>query len=217
MGGSRFFGGDGEERMDFTPNGGFGSHFGHSTPRRQKQDPAIEYPLNLTLEELYTGCTKKMKISRKVLNPDGTRTPEDKVVSIDVKPGWKAGTKITFAREGDQSVGRIAADIVFVVNEKPHSFFKREGNNLEYTARVCLRDALCGGSIPIPTIEGETLTLSLEEIVNPNTVKVLSGHGMPISKAPGRRGDLIVNFDIKFPTELAPACKELITSALPPS
>ena len=53
-------GGGGVEGMDFTPSGmpGFGSH----TP----QDPPIEHSLNLALEELYQGCTKKMKISRKV-------------------------------------------------------------------------------------------------------------------------------------------------------
>ena len=33
---------------------------------RIKQDPAIERELYLTLEEVYKGCTKKMKISRRV-------------------------------------------------------------------------------------------------------------------------------------------------------
>jgi DnaJ-class molecular chaperone len=32
------------------------------------QDPAIERELHLTLEELYLGCDKKMKISRHVMN-----------------------------------------------------------------------------------------------------------------------------------------------------
>ena len=33
---------------------------------RKKQDPPIERELYLTLEEIYKGCTKKMKISRRV-------------------------------------------------------------------------------------------------------------------------------------------------------
>ena len=33
---------------------------------RKKQDPPIERDLYLSLEEVYHGCTKKMKISRRV-------------------------------------------------------------------------------------------------------------------------------------------------------
>ncbi|VDN28996.1 unnamed protein product [Cylicostephanus goldi] len=57
-----------------------------------------------------------MKITRKVLNADGHSTRvEDKVLTINIKPGWKSGTKITFPKEGDQHPGRVPADIVFVI------------------------------------------------------------------------------------------------------
>jgi DnaJ family protein B protein 5 len=39
-----------------------------------------------------------MKISRKVVGPDGNPKKEDKYVSINVKPGWKNGTKVTFQK-----------------------------------------------------------------------------------------------------------------------
>jgi DnaJ homolog subfamily B member 4 len=38
--------------------------------------------------------------------------------------------QITFAEKGDEHPGREAADIVFQIDEKPHSTFKREGNDL---------------------------------------------------------------------------------------
>lgn len=203
-------GGGGVEGMDFTPSGmpGFGSH----TP----QDPPIEHSLNLTLEELYQGCTKKMKISRKVINPDGTTSVQDKVVSIDVKPGWKAGTKITFAKEGDQYIGRVPADIVFIVKEKPHMYFKRDGNDLVYTVQLSLRDALCGcGTVQIPTIDKRVLPLHLNEIITPKTVIRQPGEGMPNSKNMGQRGDLVINFDIQFPASLPLSSKEVLSRALP--
>ena len=56
-----------------------------------------------------------MKISRRVLANDGTAKKEEKVLTINVKPGWKSGTKITFQREGDQAPNKIAADIVFII------------------------------------------------------------------------------------------------------
>jgi DnaJ family protein B protein 4 len=82
-----------------------------------------------------------MKISRKVLGSDNrTAHVEDKVLTIDIKPGWKAGTKITFPREGDQSPNTIPADIVFIIKDKSHPHFKRDGVDLIYTAKISLRE-----------------------------------------------------------------------------
>lgn len=93
----------------------------------------------MTLEEINTGCVKKMKISRRVLQADGTPKKEDKYVSISVKPGWKSGTKVTFQKEGDQANGKIPSDIVFIIRDKPHPLFRREGSDLRYTARLTLK------------------------------------------------------------------------------
>ncbi len=41
-------------------------------------------------------------------------------------------------RAGDERPGREAADIIFMIDEKPHPQFKREGNDLVYTHRVPL-------------------------------------------------------------------------------
>lgn len=51
---------------------------------------------------------------------------------------------MTFPKEGDQAPNRIPADIVFVIKDKPHAHFKREGTDLRYIAKITLRDALCG-------------------------------------------------------------------------
>lgn len=99
----------------------------------------MEHDLYVTLEEIYHGCVKKMKISRRVQQPDGIAKKEDKYVSISIKPGWKSGTKVTFQKEGDQSPGKIPADIVFIIRDKPHAMFKREGSDLRYTARLTLK------------------------------------------------------------------------------
>ena len=199
---------DGDEPMEFSSAihggsdafGGFGG-FGGST-RQSRQDPPVKCKVDLSLEELFQGCTKKMKISRKVLSPEGTTSSEDKVLMIDVKPGWKAGTKITFPREGDQSVGRIPADVIFVIGEKPHKHFIRDGHNLKYKAKISLKQALCGGQIKVPKIDGGHIALPLDYVISPDTVEIISGEGMPVSKQPGTRGDLIVNFNINFPESL---------------
>lgn len=106
-----------------------------------KQDPPIEHELYVSLEEILKGCTKRMKITKKVQNSDGeTFRKEDKVLTINIRPGWKAGTRVTFQKEGDQSPNRIPADIVFIIKDKPDSRFKREGVDVKHTARITLRE-----------------------------------------------------------------------------
>jgi len=51
------------DRVDGDMHMGFGGLHGRGA---KKQDPAIERELQLSLEEVYHGCTKKMKISRRV-------------------------------------------------------------------------------------------------------------------------------------------------------
>lgn len=128
--------------------GGFPRSFNtrsHGGRLEKKQDPPVTHDLRVSLDEVFTGCTKKMKISRKRLNPDGrtTRT-EDKILTMEVKKGWKEGTKITFPREGDETPTNIPADVVFVVKDKPHPVYKRDGSDIIYSAKITLREVRWG-------------------------------------------------------------------------
>uniref|UniRef100_A0A8C4U166 Chaperone DnaJ C-terminal domain-containing protein n=1 Tax=Falco tinnunculus TaxID=100819 RepID=A0A8C4U166_FALTI len=142
---------DGDDTFTAFHVGGFGSvgfPRGRGGPEGacRKQDPPVLYDLKVSLEEIYSGCTKKMKISHKRLNPDGkTVRNEDKILTIEVKRGWKEGTKITFPKEGDQTPNNIPADVVFVLKDKPHGVFRREGSDIVYPAKISLRE-VGGGS-----------------------------------------------------------------------
>nr|XP_033324355.1 dnaJ protein homolog 1 [Megalopta genalis]XP_033324357.1 dnaJ protein homolog 1 [Megalopta genalis]XP_033324358.1 dnaJ protein homolog 1 [Megalopta genalis] len=206
------------------PGGAFRSHSfnfvgptsGRGGSKDRAQDPAIEHDLCISLEEILTGCTKKMKISRRVVQQDGTTKKEDKVLTIYVKPGWKAGTKITFQKEGDQGRGKVPADIVFIIRDKPHLQFRREGSDIRYTCKMSLKQALCGTVIEVPTLTGEKITLNLMgKIVKPNSVHRIQGHGLPFPKEPSRKGDLLVSFDIKFPDALTQSAKDILFDTLP--
>lgn len=118
--------------------GGLGSH---SSVVKKQQDPPLIHDLCVSLEEVFSGCTKKMKISRKRLSPDRrTLKMEDKILEVQIKKGWKEGTKITFPKEGDETPTNIPADVVFVLKDKAHPTFRRDGSDIVYTAKVSLRD-----------------------------------------------------------------------------
>lgn len=193
------------------PNSGRGSG-----QKDNAQDPPIEHDLYVTLEDIARGCVKKMKISRRVVQSDGTTKKEDKVLTINIKPGWKAGTKITFQKEGDQGRGKVPADVVFIIRDKPHSYFRRENSDIRYTCKLSLKQALCGTIIEVPTLNGDKITLNLtKEIVKPNMVKKIQGQGLPLPKEPSRKGDLLVSFDIKFPDTLTQSARDILYDTLP--
>lgn len=191
----------------------------HQDTKREQpkqQDAAIEHDLPVTLEEVYHGTSKKMKINRRAMRSDGRYLNEEKILVIEVKPGWKAGTKITFPREGDQSANKIAADIVFIIRDKPHQTFQRDGRDLKYTHKISLKDALtCETTVRIPTLTGDMINLPINEIIKPTTKKVIPYKGLPHSKETNRFGDLIVSFDIQFPDSLSQESKALVAQALP--
>jgi len=141
----------GPERMDVDddPFERFrSSRTGSFRQRGQKQqDSTITHDLPVSLEDILHGTTKKLKITRRVVSDNGqSMQPEEKILSINVRTGWKAGTRVTFPREGDRLPGSIPADIAFVVRDKPHPHFVRDGSDIKYRAKIGLRE-VCNSCI----------------------------------------------------------------------
>lgn len=104
--------------------------------------------------------------------------------------------------------------MIFVVDEKPHSIFKRDGNDLIINQKISLLDALTGKTLKVSTLDGRDLTVSVSDIVKPGYEMVIENEGMPISKEPGKNGDLRIKFDIKFPSRLTSDQKSVLRRVL---
>lgn len=184
----------------------------------RRPNPPVVSDLACTLEELFQGKSKHIKITRKRRRPDGSLSPESKELTIDIRQGWKAGTKITFPGESDESSdpSMKPADVVFVIQEKPHAVFKRNGNDLILSAKIPLKDALCGAAVQLQTLEGKNIRIRVPEdtIVYPGYEMVVPGQGMPITKRLPERGNLIVQFQVDFPKHLSAEQKTKVMQAL---
>lgn len=224
FGGSNPFGGDGDDDFFSFSSGprGFSrsrNSSSSSSSRRKNagpiQDPPIVCDLKLSLDDLYNGLTKKMKISRTITDAAGNDKTESKVIQIPIRAGMKEGTKITYEKEGDEKPGHIPADIVFVIKQIPHPYLTRDGNDLVVKQTITLQQALCGFDINVPYLNNQTRRVHSDGIITPtNNTLTIRGAGMPLSREPGKYGDLIVNFDIRFPTSLDYSQKQAIASVL---
>ena len=200
--GGPFGGGGGATRVFFTSNGGgmpggfrdphdvFSSVFGNSDlgsifnqvpMQRPKRNKLYTYDLGVSLEELCNGCEKKMKVSV------GSNS---QIFKINVKPGWKTGTKITFDLDrGDK--------VQFRVVEKGHDYLIRQGNNIKWVCSLKKSQIDKGVKLTIPTpMKDEKLEMNTKnKYITHGTVITVNGKGMPIKGGP-TRGDFLIEFRI---------------------
>ncbi|KAK7709093.1 Molecular chaperone (DnaJ superfamily) [Botryosphaeria dothidea] len=159
----------------------------------------VEKPLYVTLEELFNGTTKKMKIKRKTYDQaTGKQSTQDRILEVPIKKGLKAGSKIKFSDVGDQVEGGTQ-DLHFI---KEHPLYKRDGDDLKHIVEIDLKEALTGWRRTVQTIDGKNISVSSAGPTSPEYTDRYPGLGMPKSKKPAERGDFVIGVKIKFPATL---------------
>lgn len=185
-------------------------------PKRQQtpEVTVVEKPLSVTLEDLYNGTTKKMKIKRKTYDQaTGKQSIQDRILEVPIKKGLKPGSKIKFNGVGDQVEGGTQ-DLHFIVEEKEHPLYKREGDDIRHNVNIDLKEALTGWSRTVTTIDGRQLSVRSGGPTQPTFTDRFPGLGMPKSKKPEERGDFVVGVNIKFPSSLTPTQKSQLKDIL---
>jgi DnaJ homolog subfamily B member 4 len=144
-------------------------------------------------------------------------TTEDKVLEIQIHPGWKSGTKIRFPHAGNKvpPTGE-AQDLVFVLEEKTDKVWSRDGNNLIATVKVPPVDALTSpspnsGKKVVELLHGRNLRVVVPSgIVKRGQESIVLGEGMPLRRdgQAKTKGDLKVRWEVEFPTNLSATQKE---------
>ena len=183
----------------------------------KEKDKTIVRPLKLSLEEVYKGGLKKMKIQRLVFT-DETCTElklREKVLSIPIKAGIYPNTEVRFKEEGDQGPTRIPADVIFITEDRPHDTFVRSGlSDLLYIKNITLKDALCGFMETIKTLDDRILRIKITDVVTPTYEKVIEDEGLPLPACPMRaKGNLILRFRVSFPEYLSKRSKKAFEDA----
>jgi len=123
-----------------------------------------------------------------------------KVLEVFIDKGMRDGQKITFPGEGDQMPGIEPGDVNIIVQEKPHERFRRNGDNLLYSASIDLLTALAGGQLIIQHLDDRVLLVNIlpGEVIRPGEKKVVLHEGMPTLRHHDY-GNLFIQFEIDFP------------------
>ncbi|CAE1286007.1 DNAJA2 [Acanthosepion pharaonis] len=133
-------------------------------------------------------------MGRKVVN-------EDKILEVHVDKGMRDGQKILFRGEGDQLPDVDPGDVIIILTQIEHKKFVRNGEDLYYKHTLGLTEALCGFEMVLKHLDKRQLLIKSEpgEVFRPGARKVIKEEGMPVYRNTFERGDLIIEFNIKFP------------------
>ncbi len=129
------------------------------------------------------------------------QVPSSKKVSLKIPGGVDSGSKLRLTGEGEAGAqGGPPGDLYVFLTVKPHKFFKRNGNDVICLIEISFVQAALGDSIAIPTLKGEE-QLDIPKGTQYGDTFRFRGEGIPSLRG-GRRGDQIIQVDVKTPTRL---------------
>ena len=159
-----------------------------------KKNPPVIHDLYLTLENVLNGCNRRAKIHRKLFNKE--QPVEDKIVTIKIPKGTKAGHEFVFRECGDEMPGTIASDVIFRIADQKHRLFKRQDANIEYNVTITEKEAFEENIITIPTLEKLDIPFTLNKYIKDGSTWVIGNRGLPFAKDPTKRGNLVIKFTV---------------------
>lgn len=126
-----------------------------------------------------------------------------RVIDVAIPAGVREGQQIRLRGQGGPGQGGgEAGDLLIEISIAPHPLFKSEGVDIHLTLPVSLPEAVLGGKIEVPTIDGP-VTMNVRKGANSGDKLRLKGKG---SVKPGKqgavtsgRGDQIVTLQVQLP------------------
>jgi len=167
---------------------------------KKKRTKDLNYTLNLTLEELYNGKSKKIALRRKRIQEDGSVAEEKKQFKIPIKKGMRDEQTITLPGEADQLPDHESGDIIITICEEGHDVFEREGDDLMIVKNISLAENF-DLEFKVKHLDGSVLHVSKSpsDILHLlDGVRKIQGKGMPVTGG-DTYGDLFVRFNIVLP------------------
>lgn len=119
-------------------------------------------------------------------------------IRVTIPQGVREGSKVRVAGKGEPGFhGGPPGDLYLVIHIKPHPLLRREEDNLYMDVPVTVSEAILGGTITLPTIEG-AVNLKVPAGSQSGQTLKLKGKGAMNPKTK-QRGDLMVKLVVKVP------------------
>lgn len=173
--------------------------FGEEESRFPGEDHA--YRIEISFRDAVLG------VERELMLPGG------KKLRVKIPPGVESGTQLRFRGEGGAGArGGPPGDAYVQLEVRPSKIFKRSGKNLEIEVPISLDEAVLGGEVKVPTMEGPVL-LKVPAGVSSGTKLRIRGKGVAAARGGAQareRGDQIVVLKVVLPQQIDPELQSVM-------
>jgi DnaJ-class molecular chaperone len=181
------FGGGGDFEDIFSDLFGRTRRSGGGRTHRPQQPKGnnVQYTVQVSFAEAAKG------IPRRITLYDG------KSLDVTIPPGTEDGQTLRLRGQGMPGLGGGAGDAYVTVQVQDDPIFDRDGSDIHVTVPVTIDEAVLGGKIRVPTIDG-AVAVSIPPGSNSGSRLRLKGKGVAAGKG-GTRGDQIVHLQVVLP------------------
>src|SRR5208282_6456379 len=164
-----------------------------------------------TIQQPCPRCKGRGKI---ISNPCDTcfgqgRVRQEKTLAVTVPAGVDNGDRIRLSGEGEAGRnGGPAGDLYVEIHVREHAIFERDGSNLSCEVPISFTTAALGGSVEVPTLDGEVVLKIPGETQSGRVFRVREKGVHPVRG--GGAGDLFCRVVVETPVSLGAEQKELL-------
>ena len=163
--------------------GGFGGFGNFSDQAGRGSD--VTYTITVPFAEACLGSKRRVTLA------------SGKTMDVTIPKGTEHQQKLRLKGYGMTGFGgEPAGDAIIQVEVEPHPFFTRLGNDIHLELPVTLGEAVLGGTVKVPTLDG-AVELKIPKAANTGTQLRLKGKG--VADAQGQPGDQYVKLKIVLP------------------
>jgi len=193
---------------------GSGAAKGHTPTTCDQCQGSGQMRISQGFFQLQQPCNRCRGTGRIIRNPCDTclgqgRVRRTRKLSVKVPAGVSTGDRIRLGGEGEAGRnGGPPGDLYIEMNVKPHPIFEREGDDLSCEVPVSFATAVLGGSVKVPTLEGD-VSLKIPAETQSGRVFRLRDKGVKPVRG-GDRGDLFCRVVVETPVNLSSDQRELL-------
>jgi molecular chaperone DnaJ len=124
---------------------------------------------------------------------------KNKTLAVKIPEGVDTGDRIRLSGEGD--LGKHGnGDLYIQVDVQRHKIFERDGKHLYCEVPINYADAVLGGDIEVPTLDGK-VKIKIPEGTQSHKLFRLNGKGIKPLRG-GSKGDILVRVLVEIPVKL---------------
>ena len=179
--------------------------FGHTKRGQRAQFEPEDFGAAVTGQDLQASLTISLADAAKG-SKARVHLPTGKDVDVKIPAGLTGGQQIRLKGQGWPSAVGKAGDALITVNVAPHPVFKPEGADLRLDLPITLYEAVLGGRVRVPTLDG-AVELAIPAGTDSGRTFRLKGKGL---KAKTGAGDLLATVRIVLPEHADDELKELM-------